>query len=151
MMRYFGRRYHFIYLSLSVLLCFGAAGVRAEADKHEEIPAFLQVAPGVYRGGQPSETGLKYLKSLGVKTIINFRAEEEAVREKRKTEQYGMKFVAIPWALDKPDPEVVTAFFRVLDDPSNRPLFFHCKGGGERTGVMAALYYFSNPLAGGEP
>ena len=32
-------------------------------------------------------------------------------------------------------------FLEILEDKSNYPVFFHCKNGRDRTGVMAALYY----------
>jgi protein-tyrosine phosphatase len=36
-------------------------------------------------------------------------------------------------------PEVWARLFKLLADPRNRPLLFHCTGGKDRTGVAAAL------------
>jgi len=37
------------------------------------VPYAAEVAPGLYRGGQPDAAGIAWLKSIGVKTIVNLR------------------------------------------------------------------------------
>jgi protein tyrosine phosphatase (PTP) superfamily phosphohydrolase (DUF442 family) len=134
------------------ILCLGVClaipgsrlyGLASKPKAEQSIPAFLKLAPDLYRGGQPSEEGFNYLKSLGVKTIVNFRNEEWMIKwEKSKAEQYGMDYINIPWQIyQKSDPKVMERFFQVLEDKSKRPLFFHCQHGVDRTGVMTALYY----------
>ena len=53
-----------------------------------------------------------------------------------------MKYIHIPWQITKKGkPEALGQFFEAMDDKTNRPVFFHCRRGAERTSVMSALYY----------
>lgn len=101
-----------------------------------------QVAPGVYRGAQPSAEGFKSLKDMGVKTIICFRSHHST---KKEVETLGMTSVELPLQADligstPPTEEQVAAFFGAVLDPARRPAYFHCAHGKDRTGTMAALY-----------
>ncbi|MCB9799373.1 MAG: tyrosine-protein phosphatase [Candidatus Omnitrophica bacterium] len=109
----------------------------------DTIPEFSQMSSNLYRGGQPSKEGYAYLQSLGVKTIINFRHEKEVIeRDRLLAEEYGMVQVSLPWTIyGEPKEEILTGFFDVLNRSEGRPVFFHCRRGSERTGVMAAMYY----------
>ncbi len=129
-----------------LLLIFGVlafAWPAIAAQTRHSIPVFLQIAEDVYRGGQPEEEGYEYLKSIGVKTIINFRHEDKWVAFGREmAEKYGMDFIHIPWKIyGEDEPEALAAFFEAMDYAENRPVFFHCRRGAERTSVMAGIYY----------
>src|SRR6516165_6972743 len=50
----------------------------AEARHKGDVPRFLVVGDGLYRGGQPSAAGFQMLKEKGIKTIINLRAEDNS-------------------------------------------------------------------------
>ena len=76
--------------TLAVLLCLTAA-VNCRAKNKSDgpqtsevvngIPNFREVAPGVYRGGQPTTAGWAFLKSKGVRTTPvrgNFAGQHEA-------------------------------------------------------------------------
>lgn len=99
-----------------------------------------RVAPGIYRGAQPTEAGLDSLKALGVKTVVNLRhhhgdAEEAACRDR------GLDYVRIALeSSDAPDDAAVRHFLEVVTDPARQPVFFHCKLGCDRTGTMCACY-----------
>ena len=95
----------------------------------------------IYRGAQPREETLVRLKKKGIRTVINFRDEPQQIQwEKARVEALGMKYVSLPWNIMKPvKPELLDGFFKVLDDPRNRPVFFHCKWGRDRSGVMSVL------------
>src|SRR5438874_10805275 len=82
---------------LGLLLFFSmivAAGPAAEAPNKGDIPRFNSVADGLYRGGQPTEKGFRFLKEKGIKTIINLRAEDQS--EKAIVEKLGMNYVQVP-------------------------------------------------------
>lgn len=108
----------------------------------ENIPQFCEVAAGFYRGGQPTDEGLKELKAKGIKTVINFRHEEDLIEEERqKVEALGMEYISIPWTIyGEPDPKVLEDFLKVSGDEAKKPVFMHCRRGVERTGVMNAVY-----------
>jgi protein tyrosine/serine phosphatase len=73
--------------------------------------------------------------------VINFRPEPDSIQwEKEKVEALGMKFVSLPWNItESVEPQLLDQFFEILDEPMNRPVFFHCKHGRDRTGVMSTL------------
>ena len=57
------------------------------------IPRFAQIRPGLARGGEPDEIGLKYLRDRGYKTILSFLTDPA---ESAFVVQSGMKYIHIP-------------------------------------------------------
>jgi tyrosine-protein phosphatase SIW14 len=114
-----------------------------------DIPRFQMIADGLYRGGQPERDGFEYLKNSGVKTIINFRTDND---EESMVRGLGLNYVHIPISIKVwskiPDP-AIEKYFQVLNDPANYPIFFHCRRGADRTGAMAGFYRIA--MQGWEP
>lgn len=109
-----------------------------EMSNSQAIPRFDQVAEGFYRGGQPRRQGYEYLKQLGVKTVINLRAENQEAEE---VKSLGLHYVHIPMSPWERVPESkIQMFFQVLRDRDNYPVFVHCEHGADRTGFMVGLY-----------
>jgi protein tyrosine/serine phosphatase len=134
-------------LLLSLMVPVGmpspAAAGPDETAAAAPIQRFIQLDQDLYRGAQPDEAGFRYLKDLGIRTIVSFRNDTE---ERALVESLGMRFVNIPvtfrvfgWG-DDFDAEDVRQFFSVVDDPTTGPIFFHCKRGADRTGSFAAIY-----------
>ena len=115
------------------------------ARRVEDRPGLSHVAelaPGVYRGAQPSAQGLKALKDMGVRTVICFRSHHST---KKEVESLGMTSLEMPLQADvigstPPTDEQVSSFFATVLDPAKQPVYFHCAHGKDRTGTMAALY-----------
>jgi protein tyrosine/serine phosphatase len=96
------------------------------------------VVPGLYRGGQPTPAGFRFLKWRGIKTVINLREEHD---QRELVEKLGMKYVHIPLnAWDPVSDDAIRTFFRAVNDPANQPVFVHCQRGTDRTGVMVGFY-----------
>jgi protein tyrosine phosphatase (PTP) superfamily phosphohydrolase (DUF442 family) len=114
------------------------------------IARFQKVADGLYRGAQPERLGFEYLKNNGIKTVINLRMEND---EEPMVRQLGMNYIHIPVNDMKPWSRIpdsaIDQYFKVLEDPSNYPIFFHCQRGADRTGAMAGFYRIS--VQGWEP
>lgn len=110
-------------------------------SRDTRAPEISPLNDWIYRGVQPREETFLKLKKKGIRTVINFRDEPDKIQwEKAKVEALGMKYVSLPWNIMKPvKPALLDAFFKVLDEPKNRPVFFHCKWGRDRSGVMAVL------------
>lgn len=113
-----------------------------------EIPRFMQVSEGIYRGGRPTELAMQQLYALGVKTIINLEDDLAQVAiESDWAESRGMGFQSFPmngfWA---PSDEKVDAILAAISDPQNQPVFVHCYHGEDRTGLIMGLfrYQFEN-------
>ena len=96
---------------------------------------------GLWRGSAPDADGLRALKALGFKTVIDLRAGAD---ERRAAEAAGLRLVAVPIhagiTCDPPDPDAVRLFLDAVTDPANRPAYVHCEYGRDRTGTMSALY-----------
>lgn len=128
-----------ILLLVLIALSWAVRAQRAhEVPNSQAIPRFDQVAEGFYRGGQPRRQGYEYLKQLGVKTVINLRAENQEAEE---VKSLGLHYVHIPMSPRERVPESkIQMFFQVLRDRDNYPVFVHCERGADRTGFMVGLY-----------
>ena len=119
------------------------------------VPVFAGSAPGienfdqvdahVYRGGQPTDEGFRYLAKLGVKTIIDLReADSRAQAEQRVVTAAGMKYANVPMTgLTPPTDAEITRILTILAGSSNEPVFVHCKRGADRTGAVIAAYHIN--------
>jgi protein tyrosine/serine phosphatase len=127
---------------LLLFLAIAAAGSLAETPETGEIPRFSILADGLFRGGQPTDKGFLFLKEKGIKTIINLRAEDNS--EEAAVEKLGMRYIQIPiqelWPWSQVSAGAIAKYFELINNPENYPIFFHCRRGAERTGLLAALY-----------
>jgi protein tyrosine/serine phosphatase len=101
-------------------------------------PRFHQLAPGVYRGGQPTERDLLLLRSLGVHTVVNLRRGSSVAIERAAAERLGMRFVHVPWAGASTPPEAELR--QIIDVMREGGVYVHCKHGRDRTSLVAATY-----------
>jgi len=112
----------------------------AEPLSTKHIPRFQMIAAGLYRGGQPGRDGFEFLKNNGIKTVINLRSEND---EEVIVKTLGMNYVHIPMSItpwSKIPDAAIDQYFKVLSDPANYPVFFHCRRGADRTGALAVFY-----------
>ena len=99
---------------------------------------FQAVTEFLFRGGQPTDAGFRFLKQKGIRTVVNLRQENH---EKALVEALGMKYIHLPTRARDPLPDAaIQAFFKVINDPSNHPVFVHCERGADRTGAMVGLF-----------
>jgi protein tyrosine phosphatase (PTP) superfamily phosphohydrolase (DUF442 family) len=118
---------------------------RVFAEPEPAVPGivnFAWLAPGVARGEQPEDDSLDWLKARGFRTVIDLRKGHD---ERARVTARGMSAVAIPVRADllgstAPTDAQVRQFFATVLDSAQRPVFFHCRRGSDRTGVFAALY-----------
>jgi tyrosine-protein phosphatase SIW14 len=117
---------------------------RALAQRLPGVPGvenFARVNPALYRGAQPTDEGLKQLKAMGIKTVIDFRSHHTTHKQ---VEAAGMMAVEIPLKADlgsvPPDDAELKKFFEIVLDPARQPVYIHCAFGKDRTGTMAAVY-----------
>ena len=97
-----------------------------------------RVAPGIFRGAQPTAEGYATLKAMGVRTVINLRTRHG---ERKAVEAAGMRYVETPMSFWKNvDPAVVRMALSAMTDPANQPVFIHCSRGVDRAGVVVAVY-----------
>jgi protein tyrosine/serine phosphatase len=105
------------------------------------IDNFGQVTERYYRGAQPAGQDYTDLAALGVKTVIDLTSDDTDPKERRMTEQAGMKYVRIPMTTHEPPTAgQLSEFLGIVNDPASEPVYVHCVGGRHRTGVMTAAY-----------
>src|SRR5579883_636433 len=97
-----GGRYRFRQLAFTAAICalitVGAYGQEAESAEQPNaagLSNFHQVAPHIYRGGQPTADGFKNLSKMGIKIVLDLRAGGDE-QEKQLVEKLGMKYVHVP-------------------------------------------------------
>lgn len=101
------------------------------------LPNFHKVSDTLYRGAQPTADGVRQLKAMGIKTIVNLRATHSD-RDEIGDAEIGYEHISMKtW---HPEDEDVVRFLRIVSDPSNTPIFVHCQRGADRTGTMCAVY-----------
>jgi len=103
----------------------------------------MEIAPGVWRGNHPTPRGWRWLKARGIKTVLNLRAVSRKPfyqEEERICAELGFRLISVAMsARAAPHRESlleVMAAFRSAE----KPIFFHCKSGADRSGLAAALY-----------
>ena len=108
------------------------------------LPNFNKVSDDLYRGAQPTPEGIRELKKLGVKTIVNLRLLHSDRDEIKKAgldlDGGDIGYERIRMEAWDADEDEVVRFLEVMADPARRPVFVHCKHGADRTGMMCAVY-----------
>ena len=119
-----------------------AAAVASAKVNKNDIANYGVVTPTISRGAQPSLKGFKWLKDVGVKTIVNLRDGDDDIENERQiVESLGLKYVSIPMsAFKKMTNAHVDKFLAVAKNSENEPVFVHCRQGRDRTGAILAAY-----------
>ena len=136
------RRYTFAALAVLSVAATLAAQPTAQPDVAAKIRIdnFGKIDDGYYRGAQPSGRDYADLAALGVHTVIDLTRDGRS-DERRMVEAAGMTFHRIPLTTsDRPSPQAVAEFLKIVNDPANQPVYVHCQGGRHRTGAMTAVY-----------
>jgi len=97
-----------------------------------------EIAPHLYRSAQPQQRDAALLQSLGIRTIISFRAHH---RDEDVLNLPGVKLVRIPmdtWAIG--DDQIIGALRAIEHAQQDGPVLIHCQHGADRTGVVSAMY-----------
>jgi protein tyrosine phosphatase (PTP) superfamily phosphohydrolase (DUF442 family) len=138
-------RTYFAHLLL-VVPVFAFALVAMPAPAHHSsvagvtIDNFGKINDNYYRGSQPNQEEFGQLKRLGIKTVIDLR-EDYKKNEESWVREVGMNYVRIPLKTRVAATEEQWKYFlSLVNDPTNQPVYVHCKGGRHRTGAMTAVY-----------
>jgi protein tyrosine/serine phosphatase len=139
---------HFV----AALLFIGAVPVFSEVPAVASQPAatgstlqhFDSVDEGVYKGSRPkSDADYQFLQSLHIKYVVDLQAVPFLSHsEQKKAKKYGI--TVLPGTMNaspfSPTEKHVNKVLAILHDGRYHPVYFHCKLGRDRTGVIAALY-----------
>lgn len=131
----------FALVIFSLLLVYGGTGLLAEVAKPAGLPNFHEVTKNIYRGGAPTEEGLKSLKAMKICTIIDLRISPKQVsKDKKLAESMGFKWLNLPMGKEAPTKKQVETLLSTLAKAAEEPVFVHCQHGADRTGCMIGIY-----------
>jgi len=101
------------------------------------VPNLHKMSGNLYRSAQPTAEGMKNLKRMGVKTIVNLRSFHSD-RDEIGDAPLGYEHIYMKtW---HPEHEDVVRFLKIATDPDKGPVLVHCMHGADRTGTMSAIY-----------
>ena len=109
----------------------------AQPVKLTGVPNLYRVSPELYRGDQPSSRGMRNLKNLGLKTIINLRSFHS---DRDEIGGAGLAYEHIYMKAWHPEEKEVVRFLKIVTDPRRTPVLVHCQHGADRTGTLIAVY-----------
>lgn len=123
----------FMFLFMSSLI---AGCASASKPTVRGIPNFGEIAPGIYRGGQPaSKDGWDYLKSLGVVHVLKLNTESEGADDPRfQIERYPITLSH--QIIFEPSPRLIEYAVHAIHPGT----FVHCSHGQDRTGLIVGEY-----------
>jgi protein tyrosine phosphatase (PTP) superfamily phosphohydrolase (DUF442 family) len=129
-----------LYRGVAALFLIGSTALAGSPAPG--INNFHQVNEHVYRGAQPTPEGLRYLATIGVKTVLDLR--ENGARSSQEAElvtSLGMHYVNVPMTgLTPPTSAEITRILVLLEAPAAGTAFVHCMRGADRTGAVIAAY-----------
>lgn len=102
------------------------------------VPELVEITPTLYRGGQPTDAGLRTLAAMGFSIVIDER--ELHWTERRKVTRLGMRYVALRWFCLFPSDKVFAKFLAIIRQNPHKKIFVHCRLGDDRVGAMIATY-----------
>src|SRR5260370_11890450 len=129
-------------LLLFVNICTaGERGLPAQ----DGILNFGKVDDHLYRGAQPDAEGIRALKKLGVKLIVNLRLPGDGWKEEAaEALANGILYTNIPMSgIGRPKDDQVRQLLGLFETLST-PVFVHCQHGCDRTGTVVASYHIQH-------
>lgn len=103
----------------------------------EGVPNLHRVTTNFYRSAQPTADGMKALKKMGIRTVVNLRSFHSDRDEIGDT---GLAYEHIHMKAWHPEEKEIVRFLRIVSDKRRFPVLVHCKHGADRTGTMCAIY-----------
>ena len=132
--------------AIFVLLIFVSSGLTAESGRRTRwatpiqmpgVDNFFKITDYLYRSEQPTEEGMKHLKKMGIKTVINLRVFHSDLDINKKTGLLHEEISVKPWHIEDED---VIRVLRIIRKRENGPFFMHCWRGADRLGLMVAMF-----------
>lgn len=97
---------------------------------------FFRVAPCLYRSAQPDAKGMEAYEAMGIRTVINLRANHSDDTEAQRTSLILRRIPINTWNIKDEHVVAVLSLLRTEE----KPVLVHCQHGADRTGLMMAMY-----------
>lgn len=117
------------------LLVTGCASQHIKPPVHG-IDNFGEVAPGIYRGGQPNADGWYFLKTLGVTNVIKLNTGSEGLDPKGAFKVQQFPIPLTDQLIFEPSKNLVANAVYAIGPNT----FIHCSHGQDRTGLIIGEY-----------
>ncbi len=105
--------------------------------KLEGVPNLHRISDNLFRSAQPTSTGMKKLKGIGIETVVNLRSFNSDREEIGLT---GLAYEHIYMKAWHPEEKEIIRFLQIVTNPKRTPVLVHCQHGADRTGTMSAIY-----------
>jgi uncharacterized protein (TIGR01244 family) len=104
------------------------------------VPNYVVVRPGLAAAGRPTDEGLRQLKALGFRTVVDLRAasEDGQPAEKALVEAQGLRYLHVPVTPATFSAADVDAVQAVLSAADAGPVLLHCAS-ANRVGALWAV------------
>ncbi len=109
----------------------------ADLIQIEGVPNFHKISEDLYRSGQPTAKGLRNLKDLGIRTVIDLRWLNS---ERNAATDSGLEYEHIHMTVLTPEESDAVKFLQIVTDKKRTPVLVHCQYGADRTGILCAIY-----------
>jgi protein tyrosine phosphatase (PTP) superfamily phosphohydrolase (DUF442 family) len=126
-------------LAMSAMARAGG-GLGPDAAPLPGVPNFARVDDRVLRGGAPTADGYRRLAALGVRTVVDLRAERLPAAAPAVPGRAGLAVVRLPVRDGQPPSAEQVDRFTAVVRRAPGLVFVHCGAGVGRTGSMAAAY-----------
>ncbi|GAA2611213.1 dual specificity protein phosphatase family protein [Actinomadura fulvescens] len=136
-----GYAFAWIAVSLTILaMSTSARSAHGSTVSVSGVHNFAHVDDRLWRGAAPTADGYRRLAALGVRTVVDLRAEDLAPAELRLPADAGLAVVRMPMRDGQaPTPGQVERFLAAVERTPGT-VFVHCGAGVGRTGSMSAAY-----------
>jgi len=108
----------------------------AQPIQSKNLKNFYKLDNHVYRSAQPDEEAYGYLRSLGIKSILNLR---DYHKDDPDAERFGLKLYEVDMDAGKIRSSDVVTALRIIRQ-ADGPILIHCWHGSDRTGTISAMY-----------
>jgi protein tyrosine/serine phosphatase len=108
----------------------------AQPLETKSLKNFYKLDDHAYRSAQPDEEGFEYLKTLGIKNILNLRDYHNDDPGSKKP---GLNLYRVEMDAGKIKTADVVKALRFIKQ-SESPVLIHCWHGSDRTGTISAMY-----------
>ena len=136
-----GRHFTVLILALSVTTLYAAdqqarSTTWAQPIKTDQLQNFYKLDDKVYRSEQPDRKGFDYLKSFGIRNVLNLRDHH---KDDARAKGTGLTLYRVEMNAGAIKTDDVVAALRFIRQ-SEGPIVIHCWHGSDRTGTVSALY-----------
>jgi protein tyrosine/serine phosphatase len=97
-----------------------------------------RMTDSLYRSEQPLREHIELLQSLGIATVISFRAFHSDWRLLETAAMHRYRIPMHTWHIR--DREVIDALSHIRTAEAHGAVLIHCQHGADRTGLVSAMY-----------